>query len=234
MSEHFIVQNLHSIKERIAEACHRSNRTPDSVHLIAVSKTQPEEAILEAIKAGQLSFGENRMQELQTKMSHIPHTEVQWHMIGTLQTNKIRHIAHRVNWIHSVSKSKQLDEINKRAAASNRIINVLIQVNISREDQKSGCQPQELPAIIEHARSLPSIRVRGLMGMAHFAPNPEEVRGEFALLKKTMETVTHLNGENINLTELSMGMSNDFEVAIEEGATMVRVGTSIFGARNYG
>ena len=234
MSENSIADNIQEIKERIKAACNRVNRNPDDVHLIAVSKTKPEQAIIEALDAGQLDFGENRMQDLQTKMDNIADERIQWHMIGTLQTNKIRHIAHRVNWIHSVGKAKYLDEINKRAKAAEREINVLIQVNISDEDQKSGCDPDQLARILEHAQTLDAIRIRGLMGMAHFADDPEDVRAEFALLRTTLENHTKYNGGNIELTELSMGMSNDFEVAIEEGATMVRVGTSIFGSRNYG
>lgn len=234
MSEHSIAENLQQIKEVIHTTCKRVGRNPDSVQLIAVSKTKPEQAILEALEAGQFHFGENRMQELQTKMDSITNSNAIWHMIGTMQTNKIRLISHRVDWIHSVGKAKYLDEINKRAQADNRVINVLIQVNISDEDQKSGCEPEELPEILEYARQFKHISIRGLMGMAHFADNPEEVRNEFALLRTTLEKNQAENGGNIKLTELSMGMSNDFIVAIEEGATMVRVGSAIFGSRNYG
>ena len=233
MSEHSIAENLQQIKEVISNTCKRAGRDPDSVQLIAVSKTKPEQAILDALTAGQLHFGENRMQELQTKMDSIANTSAVWHMIGTMQSNKIRHIAHRVDWIHSVGKAKYLKEINKRAKAAERVINVLIQVNISDEDQKSGCDPDQLPEILEQARKFDHIRIRGLMGMAHLSDNPEEARPEFALLRKTLEANQSANSGNIDLTELSMGMSNDFEVAIEEGATMVRIGSAIFGARNY-
>lgn len=234
MNEHSIAENLQQIKEVILTTCKRVGRNPDSVQLIAVSKTKPEQAILEALDAGQLHFGENRMRELQTKMDSITSNNAVWHMIGTMQTNKIRHISHRVDWIHSVGKAKYLDEINKRAEADNRVINVLIQVNISDEDQKSGCAPKDLPKILDYARQFKHIRIRGLMGMAHFVDNPEEVRSEFTLLRTTLEKNQSENGGNITLTELSMGMSNDFIVAIEEGATMVRVGSAIFGSRNYG
>lgn len=234
MSETSIAENLKQIKEVISTTCKRVGRDPESVQLVAVSKTKPESAIHEAIEAGQLHFGENRMQELQTKMDDIGNDAAVWHMIGTMQSNKIRHIAHRVDWIHSVGKAKYLKEINKRAKDADRIINVLIQVNISDEDQKSGCDPDELPQILEHAKQYDHIRVRGLMGMAHLTDNSEEARSEFALLRKTLEANKPLNGGNTQLTELSMGMSNDFEVAIEEGATLVRVGSAIFGSRNYG
>lgn len=234
MSETSILENLNEIKTRIQAACERTARNPEEITLIAVSKTKPNEAIIDACTAGQLHFGENRMQELQDKMESIELPGIQWHMIGTLQSNKIKYFANRVDWIHSVSKAKYLDEIDKRAASAKRIINVLIQVNISREDQKSGCEVSELAEILEHARSLDHINIKGLMGMATFTDDPEDVRHEFTLLRKTLEGHKHLNGANIDLKELSMGMSGDFEVAIEEGATMVRVGSAIFGSRNYG
>lgn len=227
-----IAENIALINNQIKDAAKKAGRDPETIKLIAVSKTKPNEAILEALDVGQLHFGENRMQELQTKMVEIPSKDIQWHMIGTMQSNKIKYIAERVNWIHSVGKAKYLKEIDKRAQQYSRIINVLIQVNISGEDQKSGCEPDELEAIFDSARQYSNIEVRGLMGMARFVSNPEEVRGEFALLKKTFDEHLHLNQGNIQLTELSMGMSNDFSVAIEEGSTMVRIGSSIFGARN--
>lgn len=234
MSESSIPENLAEIKNRIRLACEKSGRNPADVTLIAVSKTKPNEAIIDACIAGQFHFGENRMQELQDKMESIKLPGIQWHMIGTMQSNKIKYIADRVDWIHSVSKAKYLNEIEKRAASANRTINVLIQVNISGEDQKSGCEIDHLSGILEHARDLSHIKVCGLMGMATFTDNPENVRSEFALLRSTLENHQHLNGGNIELKELSMGMSGDFEVAIEEGSTMVRVGSAIFGSRNYG
>ncbi len=234
MSEASIPENLAKIKNRIRLACEKSGRNPEDITLIAVSKTKPNEAIIEACISGQLHFGENRMQELQDKMESVELPGIQWHMIGTMQSNKIKYIADRVDWIHSVSKAKYLDEIEKRAASADRTIHVLIQVNISGEDQKSGCEIDELAGILEHAKSFPHIKIRGLMGMATFTDNPEDVRDEFALLRTTLENHQYLNGGNIELKELSMGMSGDFEVAIEEGSTMVRVGSAIFGARNYG
>lgn len=227
-----IKENLESIQNRINTAAERAGRNPKDIKLIAVSKTKPNEAILAAIGAGQLHFGENRMQELQSKMDEIEHSDAQWHMIGTMQSNKIKYIAHRVNWIHSVGKAKYLKEIDKRAGQSDHHLNVLIQVNISDEDQKSGCDIPDLERILEQARHYKHITVKGLMGMARFTDNPEEVRSEFALLKSAFDSHQHLNDGNIDLTELSMGMSNDFEVAIDEGATMVRIGSAIFGARN--
>ncbi len=233
MSMSSISENLDQIRLQIEESCKKSGRNPEEITLIAVSKTKPNEAIIAAYGANQLHFGENRMQELQDKMESIELNGIEWHMIGTMQSNKIKYIADRVDWIHSVSKAKYLTEINKRAESVKRIINVLIQINISGEDQKSGCEISSLPSILERAKELPHIKVRGLMGLATFADNPEDVRHEFALLRNTMIEHTSYNGGNINLTELSMGMSGDFHIAIEEGATMIRVGSSIFGSRNY-
>lgn len=232
MNDSIISDNLVEIRQEISAVCKQCGRSSDEVTLIAVSKTKPNKAILDAVEANQLHFGENRMQELQDKMATIESPEIQWHMIGTMQSNKIKYIANRVNWIHSVSKTKHLDEINNRAEQANRVIKVLIQINISGEDQKSGCDIDQLTAIIEHAKHLPNITVNGLMGLATFVDNPEDVRHEFALLNKTLIAHSHLNDGNIQLKELSMGMSGDFHVAIEEGATMVRVGSSIFGSRN--
>ncbi|RNC83237.1 MAG: YggS family pyridoxal phosphate-dependent enzyme [Balneola sp.] len=232
MIEPSIYKNLEKIHQRINAACNKSNRDPKEITLIAVSKTKPNEAILDAFSASQLHFGENRMQELQEKMEAISEPTIEWHMIGTMQSNKIKYIANRVNWIHSASKSKHLNEIQKRAELANRTINVLIQVNISGEDQKSGCDPSELESMLTHAKTLPNLMIQGLMGMATFSDNPEDIRPEFAKLKTTLTDHSHLNGENVQLKELSMGMSGDFEVAIEEGATMIRVGSAIFGSRN--
>ncbi|HCD53643.1 MAG TPA: YggS family pyridoxal phosphate-dependent enzyme [Balneolaceae bacterium] len=233
MSNNEIKENLELIRTSIKEVCEQCGRDPKEVTLVAVSKTKPNEMIEEALRWDQLHFGENRMQELQSKMDEIEHAGIQWHMIGTMQSNKIKYIAEKVHWIHSVPKAKYLNEIEKRAKDAGRTINVLIQVNISGEDQKSGCEPSQLASILEHAKTLDHVRVRGLMGMATNVDDPEEVRPEFALLKQVLEDHTHLNGKNVALTELSMGMTNDYKVAIEEGATMVRIGSAIFGSRNY-
>lgn len=232
MSEISIRKNLAKILEFIEQSCIKCGRNPEEVRLIAVSKTKPKEAIIEAFSAGQVHFGENRMQELQEKMIGLDLSNLQWHMIGTMQSNKIKYIAERVDWIHSVSKAKYLTEINRRAAEYNRTINVLIQVNISGEDQKSGCEVSELESILSHAKTLPNIMVHGLMGIASFVENPEDIRSEFRLLRETLEEFTKKNEGNVQLTELSMGMSGDMEIAIQEGATMVRVGSAIFGSRN--
>ncbi len=233
MSDVNIGQNLQAVHQRIQRACEKAGRDASGITLIAVSKTKPNSDILKAIEHGQLAFGENRMKELEDKMESIALPDISWHMIGNLQTNKIKYIAHRVDWIHSVEKLKYIKEISKRAGQSNRIVNVLIQVNISGESQKGGCEPDELASILKGAVDYEHVRVKGLMGMATFTDDPEDVRGEFKLLKQLFDEHQHLNGEHIQLEHLSIGMSNDLEVAIEEGATMVRVGSDIFGPRNY-
>jgi pyridoxal phosphate enzyme (YggS family) len=233
MSNEEISQNLISIRDQIDETCRSAGRDPKEITLVAVSKTKPDEDILEAVTAGQLHFGENRMKELEDKMASISNPDIVWHFIGNLQTNKIKYIADRVNWIHSVEKAKYLKEINKRAKQANRVINALIQVNISDEKQKGGCKPEDLAGILESAQDHEFVKVKGLMGMATFVDDPEEIRGEFKLLKKLFDSHQEYNKGSVQLEHISMGMTNDFEVAIEEGATMLRIGSAIFGERNY-
>lgn len=233
MSDQDIAKNLKSIQQKIEETCKSSDRDPSEVSLVAVSKTKPNKNILEALTAGQLHFGENRMKELEDKMASIENPDVVWHFIGNLQTNKIKYIADRVNWIHSVEKAKYLKEINKRAGQANRIVNALIQVNISDEKQKGGCRPGDLAGILESAQNYNFVKVKGLMGMATFVDDPEDVRSEFKLLKELFDSHQRYNSGSVQLEHLSMGMTNDMEVAIQEGSTMVRIGSAIFGERNY-
>lgn len=228
-----ICENLKSVHQRINQVCQASGRDPDNIMLIAVSKTKPVQAITTAYQCGQIHFGENRARELQDKMEQIDIEPIQWHFVGPMQTNKIKYMVEHVDWIQSIYKKKYLKEIEKRASRIDRVIRTLIQVNISREGQKQGCHPSNLPQILEHAQSLQHVRVCGLMGMATFTDDPEDVRDEFKLLKETFEEHQHLNGGSVDLKHLSMGMTNDFETAIEEGSTMVRIGTAIFGERNY-
>src|SRR5690554_5359033 len=178
-----IVERYEKIKERIESACREAGRNPADIILVAVSKTKPNEEILDVAGLGQVHFGENRAKELEDKMEQIQNPSIQWHFIGTLQSNKIRYMAGRVNWIQSVDKKKALMEIEKRARAENRIINALIQVNISDENQKSGCPPEELEEILTYARTLKNTRVQGLMGMATLTDKPESVRHEFRKLR---------------------------------------------------
>jgi PLP dependent protein len=227
-----ILDRYTQIKDRISNACRSAGRNPDEILLIAVSKTKPDSDVLELMRAGQMHFGENRAQALQDRMESVQNPAAIWHFIGNLQTNKIKYMVSRVNWIQSVHKKKALKEIEKRASEFDRVINVLIQVNISGEGQKSGCEPKQLESILTYARELKYTKVKGLMGMATFADDPESVRPEFKLLYQLREDHNHLNGGSVELKHLSMGMTNDLEVAIEEGATMVRIGTALFGERN--
>ena len=223
------------VKQDIARVCEACGRNPDEVLLVAVSKFRPVSAIQTAIRAGQWHFGENRMQDLKAKMDAIPDSDVVWHLIGNVQTNKLRQVCHRVNWIHSVDKIKYLEEIERRAGASDHTVQVLIQVNISNEPQKGGVDPEDLTAFLDEAAETnwKHLRIKGLMGMAEPTPDQDLIRSQFRLLRELRdryrEVYSHKTLQVIDLSELSMGMSSDMNIAIEEGATMVRVGTAIFG-----
>lgn len=228
-----LADRYNSVKTRIKNACRACGRNPDEITLVAVSKTKPDTDVHELMQLGHLHFGENRAKALEDRMASIDNPAAVWHFIGNLQTNKIKYMVHRVNWIESIHKKKALKEVEKRASEIDRAVNVLIQVNISDEDQKSGCDPEQLESILSYGRDLKHTRILGLMGMATFTDDPEKVRPEFRLLRELKEKHQHLNGGAVDLKHLSMGMTNDLEVAIEEGSTMVRVGTAIFGERNY-
>ncbi|WP_138431247.1 YggS family pyridoxal phosphate-dependent enzyme [Fodinibius saliphilus] len=234
MSEN-ICQNLSDLNDRITKACNQAGRSPDEITLVAVSKMKPLENIKEAFGCGQIHFGENRAKELQDKMEAYEEDKIQWHMVGNLQTNKIKYMVERVNWIHSIEKPKYLREIEKRASRIDRTINTLVQINISGEDQKSGCKEEDLEEILTYARELDHVRIRGLMGMATFVDpdEVEKVRPQFKKLRTIRDNHRKFEADNVQLDELSMGMTNDMEIAIEEGSTMVRVGRAIFGERNY-
>lgn len=228
-----IKDRYREILNRINTACTKCGRNSDEIVLVAVSKTKPDSDVLELVELGQLHFGENRAKSLEDRFDNIKNDAIQWHFIGTLQTNKIKYMAHRVNWIQSVHKKKALKEIEKRAAADNRVINVLVQVNISAEDQKSGCDPDELESILTYGQSLKYTKIKGLMGMATYTDDAEKVRPEFKKLKSLRDKYMYLAEGSVSLEHLSMGMTNDLEIAIEEGSTMLRIGTAIFGERNY-
>lgn len=229
-------ENWNHVKNQLIHAAQAGGRNPDDITLIAVSKTHPYEMVSALHTMGQVHFGENRVQELVPKMEagdaeFGPPNKIVWHMIGTLQTNKIKYMASRVDWIHSVPKLKALEEIDKRAGDAGRVINTLIQVNISDESQKSGCEPDELKELLMSARGFQHLKVCGLMGMASLEADLEVVRPQFRLLRELRDEYASINDGAVELKELSMGMSHDMEVAIEEGATMIRVGTAIFGNR---
>lgn len=220
-----VAANLVSLKESLPAHC----------TLIAVTKTHPAEVIMEAYEAGHRIFGENKVQELTAKYEVLP-KDIQWHLIGHLQTNKVKYIAPFVSLIHSVDSLKLLEEINKQAKKNDRIINCLLQVYIAKEESKFGFDEQELLALIKDqvVPTLSNIKVTGLMGMATFTDNVEQVRNEFRSLKKIFDSIKTLSlPSNITMEELSMGMSGDYKIAIDEGSTMVRVGSAIFGNRNY-
>jgi len=228
-----IISRYEQVQQRIKNACKDSGRDPEEIMLVAVSKTKPDEDVLKLIEHGHYHFGENRAKALQDRMESVKNPAAVWHFIGNLQTNKIKYMVERVNWIQSIHKKKALKEVEKRASEINRVINVLIQVNISEEDQKSGCDPEQLEGMLKYAQNLKYTKVRGLMGMATFTDDLDVVRPEFKLLRKLRDDHQHLSEGSVDLKHLSMGMTNDLEVAIQEGSTMVRVGTAIFGERNY-
>ena len=226
-----IADNIKMIEEEKAAAAIRSGRRPEDVLLCAVTKNHTPEEMNEAIDAGVTDIGENRVQEILEKYENVK--KVNWHMIGHLQTNKVKYIIDKVDMIHSVESLRLAEEINKRAAAKNLVMDVLVEVNMADEESKFGVKPEEVEAFLHDLSQLPNIRVRGLMTVAPFVENPEENRVYF---RKMRELLVDMNGkkiDNINMDTLSMGMTGDYEVAIEEGATIVRVGTGIFGERFY-
>ena len=202
--------------------------------LIAVSKTKPTQALLQAYEAGQRDFGENKVQELATKAEMLP-KDIRWHMIGHLQRNKVKYIAPFVHLIHAVDSLRLLQEINKQAAKNERVICCLLQVHIAREETKFGFAPPELLELLGDATlsALQNIRITGLMGMATHTDNKELVKKEFKLLKHLFEKIkSDYSSKNVSMHELSMGMTNDYPIACAQGSTMVRIGSAIFGPRN--
>ncbi len=200
--------------------------------LIAVSKTKPVEMLKEAYDAGIRDFGENKVQEIRDKYPALP-KDIRWHMIGHLQTNKVKYIADKVYMIHSVDSYKLASEISKRALEANRVIPVLIEINIGDEESKFGIRPDELEELLKIINTLEGIKVSGLMCVAPYTDNAEDNRAYFKQMKQLSVDIMRKNIDNIDMSVLSMGMSGDFEVAVEEGSTYVRVGTSIFGERDY-
>lgn len=226
-----VAQRRERIKEKIAEAALRSGRNPESVQIVAVTKTVPVERIAEAVQAGIRIFGENYIQESREKMSLLPFPEISWHFIGRLQSNKAKHAVLYFDLIHSVHSEKLALAINRQAEKINRVQPVLIQVNTGGESAKNGVPPEEAMALVRRMSRLENISVRGLMTMPPFFDAPEKVRPFFRTLYDLKQKITDAGMENISMEHLSMGMSGDFEVAVEEGATLVRIGTALFGKR---
>ncbi|MDD3403251.1 MAG: YggS family pyridoxal phosphate-dependent enzyme [Hespellia sp.] len=225
-------QQLAEVESNIQAACDRAGRDRSEVTLIAVSKTKPVPVLQEAYDLGIRIFGENKVQEIVDKFDALPE-DIHWHMIGHLQRNKIKYIVDKVDMIHSVDSIRLAEAIEKEAAKSNRIVNILLEVNVAEEESKFGLHIDEVVPTLEKIASLAHIKVCGLMTIAPFVDNPEENRPIFAKLRKLSVDIMDKNIDNIIMSVLSMGMTNDYEVAIEEGATMVRVGTGIFGTRIY-
>ena len=227
-----VAENYREVDRRVGEACARSGRNRKEVTLIAVSKTKPVELIREAMDAGADVFGENKVQELCDKYEQLPKT-LHWHLIGHLQRNKVKYIVDKVDLIHSVDSMRLAEEISKEAEKKQTDVKVLIEVNVAQEESKFGVSVDETEELVREIARLPRIHVLGLMTIAPNVSDPEENRPVFRTLKKLAVDIKMKNIDNVRMDVLSMGMTGDYQVAIEEGATMVRVGTGIFGERNY-
>ncbi len=228
-----IRENLLEVEEKIRLACERSERNPDEVTLIAVSKTKPMEMIEEAIACGKREFGENKAQEMKEKCDSLPE-DIKWHFIGHLQTNKVKYVVGRAYLIHSVDSYHLAEAIEAESAKKDVISHILIEVNVAQEESKFGLKTDETLSLVEKVAKLPHIRIDGLMTIAPFVENAQNNRSVFRELRKLSVDIKEKNIDNVSMNVLSMGMTNDYEVAIEEGATYVRVGTAIFGERDYG
>ena len=227
-----VAENYRYVLKKVEEACARSGRDPKDVTLIAVSKTKPIEMIEEAMEAGARVFGENKVQELCDKYEQLP-KDLHWHLICHLQRNKVKYIVDKAELIHSVDSLKLAEEISKEALKKNVEVNILIEVNVAEEESKFGVSVEETLALVEEIAKLPGIHIQGLMTIAPYTTDPEENRPVFRTLKKLAVDIKKKNIDNVCMDVLSMGMTGDYQVAVEEGATLVRVGTGIFGERNY-
>jgi pyridoxal phosphate enzyme (YggS family) len=226
-----IAENLKNLRKRIEQTCQKCRRKIDDVQLIAVSKTFSVELIQQAIDAGQIDFGENYVQELQEKHKIFAERKIHWHFIGHLQSNKVKYIAEYVNLIHSVDNLNLGKEISKRAERCNRIQDVLVEVYTTDEETKFGVNPEHAIALIQELSQLSHLRVCGLMTMGPFSDNPNDSRTSFRCVADLKKQIEAEGIVNVQMHHLSMGMTHDFEVAIEEGATLVRIGTALFGRR---
>ncbi len=228
-----ITENINEVRKNMEEACRVSGRNPEEVSLIAVSKTKPVSMLQEAYDAGCRDFGENKVQEIMDKIDRLP-SDIRWHMIGHLQTNKVKYIVGKVFLIHSVDSLHLAEAISKEAVKQNTTVNILIEVNVAKEDTKYGAMAEDTVSLVEKIALLPGICVKGLMTIAPYVENPQENRQYFVKLRQLAVDIKSKNIDNVHMDILSMGMTGDYMVAIEEGATYVRVGTGIFGERQYG
>jgi pyridoxal phosphate enzyme (YggS family) len=228
-----ISEHIKATRGRIQDACRRAGRDPDEVTLVAVAKTFPADAIRQAIDSGTVDIGENYVQELLRKREALPEAGIRWHFIGHLQSNKVKSIAGWVHMIHAVDTVGLAREIDKRARAADRVIDCLLEVNTTAEESKYGIQPGGCVPLVRQLEPLPNIRIAGLMTIGPFLPDPEGSRPMFRQLRQLRDEIRSLKQSNAPVPHLSMGMTGDFEVAIDEGATLVRIGTAIFGSRKY-
>lgn len=225
-----VQEQLNEVRQKIVQACERAGRNPSEVKLIAVSKTKPVSMIEEAIAYGQTVFGENKVQELCDKIPQLP-ANLEWHLIGHLQRNKVKYIVDKVALIHSVDTVRLAKQISQEAVKAGVTVQILLEVNVAREESKFGFMEEEVEEAVREIAAFPNIQIVGLMTIAPFVADPEENRIYFKKLHQLCVDINKKNIDNIRMSELSMGMTGDYEVAIEEGATMVRVGTGIFGTR---
>ena len=225
-------ENLANVEKNIEQACKNAGRNRNEVTLIAVSKTKPVEMLQEIYDENIRDFGENKVQELCSKMEQLP-SDIHWHMIGHLQRNKVKYIVGKVELIHSVDTYRLAEEINIQAKKQNVIVPILVEVNIAHEESKFGISAEDAILLVEEISRLENIRIKGLMTIAPYVENPEDNRLYFRKIKQLSVDITNKNIDNVSMEILSMGMTGEYMVAIEEGATMVRVGTGIFGERNY-
>lgn len=232
MSYTYLNDNIIEVKNKIMQTCKKIGKDESEITLIGVTKTYEADVINASLTMGIENIGENRVQEIMRKYDDIK-GPVRWHLIGHLQTNKVKYIIEKVDLIHSVDSIGLAEEINKRAEKSDKVMDVLLQVNIAEEESKFGTSLEELYELIGMVQHMKNIRVKGLMNIAPFTDDPEEVRPYFRKMKEIFDELSKMPYDNIEMSYLSMGMSNDYWIAIEEGANMIRVGSSIYGARDY-
>lgn len=227
-----IAENLAAVEKNIIDACERAGRARDEVTLISVSKTKPPEMIEEAYQLGKREFGENKAQEMKEKHALLP-GDIKWHFIGHLQTNKVKYVVGRACLIHSVDSLRLAEAIEQESAKKDVVSQILLEVNVAGEESKFGLKPEETLALARQIARLPHVQIRGLMTIAPYVDDPEQNREVFRRLRELSVDIGSKNIDNVSMGVLSMGMTGDYQVAIEEGATYVRVGTGIFGERNY-
>ena len=227
-----INENISKVRENIVKSCEKAGRNPEEVTLIAVSKTKPVSAIEEALMSGTLDYGENKVQELCDKYDVLP-KNIRWHMIGHLQRNKVKYLVGKTYLVHSVDSLRLAEQIEKEFAKHNQVCDILVEVNIAQEESKFGINAKETEELIRKIAKFEHVRIKGLMTIAPYTEDPESNREYFREIKKLSVDIRDKNIDNVSMDVLSMGMTGDYMVAVEEGATMVRVGTGIFGERNY-